>query len=99
MIIFSYYIGYGDELGMLSYPLECCVDNIGILYVRDHLNSRIQLFDIDCQPFHSIEVNSQYETIYSMSVAENGDIFVAKMVHTTEIDQNDQMINYYIDIY
>ena len=98
----SYGLGYGDEPGMLKYPLECCVDNSGILYVRDHHNNRVQLFNVDGIPFHHIEVNSQRETIYSMTVAENGDIYVAKMVHIQESDQSGQLntINkYYIDIY
>lgn len=98
----TYGLGYGDEPGMLKYPLECCVDNQGVLFVRDHHNNRVQLFGADGVPFHHIEVNSQKETIYSMTVAENGDIYVAKMVHIHEHDQNGQLntINkYYIDIY
>ena len=98
----SYGLGYGEDPGMLKYPLECCVDSYGILYVRDHHNNRVQLFGVDGIPFHHIEVNSQKETIYSMTVAENGDIYVAKMVHIHEHDQNGQLntINkYYIDIY
>ena len=97
-----YGLGYGDEPGMLRYPLECCVDNYGNLYVRDHHNSRVQMYGSDTVPFHHIEVNSQRETIYSMTVTDNGDIYVAKMVHVQETDANG-MINtnykYYIDIY
>jgi hypothetical protein len=87
---------------MLRYPLECCVDNYGTLYVRDHHNNRVQLFGTDTLPFHHIEVNSQRETIYSMTVTENGDIFVAKMVHAQETDPNgliNTVYKYYIDIY
>lgn len=54
------------------------------------------------KPLHFIEVNSQRETIYSMTVTENGDVYVAKMVHIQEQDHNG-LINtinkYYIDIY
>ena len=99
----TYGLGYGHEPGMLRYPLECCVDNFGVLYVRDHHNNRVQLFaPNETAPFHFIEVNAQRETIYSMAVADNGDIYVAKMVHVQEADQAGQMntINkYYIDIY
>ena len=87
---------------MLSYPLECCVDKYGILSVRDHLNKRVKIYGIDCQPFHSIEVNAQCETIYSMTVADNAQIYIAKMIHTSETDQNGQTNTtnkYYIDIY
>lgn len=99
-----YGLGYGDEPGMLKYPLECCVDSNGVLYVRDHHNNRVQLFSSsgDSLPLHFIEVNSQKETIYSMTVTDIGDIYVAKMVHIQEQDQNGQIntINkYYIDIY
>ena len=72
----------------MSYPLECCVDSYGNLHVRDHHNNRVQLYGPDTKPFHYIEVNSQRETIYSMTVAENGDIYVAKMVHLQETDHN-----------
>lgn len=97
-----YGYGYGDEPGKFKYPLECCVDSTGVLYVRDHHNNRVQVFSPDSSPLHFIEVNSQRETIYSMTVNDNGDIFVAKMVHVQETDQNGQLntINkYYIDIY
>jgi sugar lactone lactonase YvrE len=98
-----YGLGYGDEPGMLKYPLECCVDSFGVLYVRDHHNSRVQLFSPDnAQPIHHIEVNSQKETIYSMTVTDNGDIYVAKMVHIQEQDQSglvNTINKYYIDIY
>lgn len=36
--------GYGDEPGMLKYPLECCVDSLGCLFVRDHHNNRLVFF-------------------------------------------------------
>lgn len=97
-----YGFGYGDEPGMLKYPLDCCVDARGVLYVRDHHNNRVQVFGADTAPLHFIEVNSQRETIYSMTVNENGDVYVAKMVHVQEIDKNGQLMTinkYYIDIY
>ena len=98
-----YGLGYGHDLGMLRYPLDVCVDNLGILSVRDHHNNRVQIFSPESpMPFHSIEVNSQRETIYSMTVAENGDIYVAKMLNLQETDENGQTntINkYFIDIY
>jgi hypothetical protein len=54
------------------------------------------------KPIHFIEVNSQRETIYSMTVTDNGDVYVAKMVHIQEQDASG-LINtinkYYIDIY
>jgi hypothetical protein len=74
-------LGYGSDLGMLSYPLECCVDTNSILCVRDHHNNRVQLFNSDGVAFHSIEVNSAREIIYSMTMSESGDIYVAKMVN------------------
>lgn len=97
-----YGYGYGDEHGMLQYPLECCADSKGILYVRDHHNYRVQAFDLDGKPLQLIEVNSQWETIYSMTVNENGDIYVAKIVHFQEKDKTGKVntINkYFIDIY
>ena len=98
----SFGLGYGNEPGMLRYPLDVCVDNLGILSVRDHHNNRVQIFSPDSVPFHFIEVNALKETIYSMAVADNGDIYVAKMVHVQEIDQAGQLNTtnkYYIDIY
>ena len=71
----------GEPPGMLSFPLECAADLNSVLAVRDHHNSRVQLFAPDGQAFHAIEVNAQRESIYSMCVcAETADIFVAKMV-------------------
>lgn len=97
-----YGYGYGDERGMLQYPLECCSDSKGILYVRDHHNYRVQAFDLDGNPLQLIEVNSQWETIYSMTVNDNGDIYVAKIVYFQEKDKTGKvntLNKYFIDIY
>lgn len=94
--------GYGDERGMLQYPLECCNDSKGILYVRDHHNYRIQAFDLEGNPLHLLEVNSEWETIYSMTVNDNGDIYVAKIVNLQEKDTTGKpntLNKYFIDIY
>jgi sugar lactone lactonase YvrE len=104
-------LGYGEEPGMLRYPIECCVDKFGILYVRDHHNNRVQLFNQNSEFFHLIEVNSKHEMIYSMTVSENGDIYVAKMnqhqnhITNSDMGKSDQSLSlssnnkYYIDIY
>jgi hypothetical protein len=94
--------GYGAEPGMLRFPGDVCVDELGIVCVRDVQNNRVQMFGIDARPFHFIEVNTEKEVIYSMTVASNGDIYVAKMVSFKETDSNGQIntINkYFIDIY
>lgn len=80
----SYGTGYGTE-SMLTYPMECCIDSNRVLCVRDHHNSRVQMFFADMQqPFHYIEVNSNREIIYSMAVSpDSGDIYVAKMLTGT----------------
>ncbi|CAF1004897.1 unnamed protein product [Brachionus calyciflorus] len=95
-----YGFGYGDDCGMLKYPQECCADSNGVLYVRDHHNNRVQLFDSNGQPLQMIEVNTPRETIYSMTVNQNGDIFIAKMVQDQEkIGKINTINKYYIDIY
>ncbi len=94
--------GYGSELGMLSYPLECCADASGVMCVRDHHNNRVQLFSGEAEAFHAIEVNSSREVIYSMAMSDSGDIFVAKMINSSsEVDEatNEPASKYYIDIY
>jgi sugar lactone lactonase YvrE len=96
--------GYGNELGMLSYPLECCADANGIVCVRDHHNNRVQFFSGEAEAFHAIEVNSSREVIYSMTMSDAGDIFIAKMINSCsggDVDEaDDEPINqYYIDIY
>lgn len=94
-------ISLGNNSGM-RFPLDICVDGMGILSIRDKSLNRIQIFSPDCVPFHSIEVNPHKETIYSVAVADSGDIFVSKMISSQEYDQNGQMIQankYFIDIY
>ncbi len=94
--------GYGSEVGMLSYPLECCTDSNGIVCVRDHHNSRVQLFNREGEAFHVIEINPSREVIYSMTMSKSREVYVAKMINSSnEIDDvtNEPISKYYIDIY
>jgi hypothetical protein len=115
--------GFGNDLGMLRYPVDVCTDDLGIVCVRDAYNSRVQFFNgVDSRPFHFIDTNNKTTTttmknktddnnnnsnkkecIYSMTIASNGDIYVAKMVNYQECDPNTGQIQtlnkYFIDIY
>jgi sugar lactone lactonase YvrE len=99
---------YGREL--LHYPIDCCVDNKDVLYVRDAETNLIHLFLIDTNvPIHSIELNPSF--IFSMTVSETSDIYVAKNNNnkknkekaSNDVSPNhNNMTNntkYYIDIY
>jgi len=84
----------------LKYPLDLCVDDLGILSARDHCNSRVQFFSPDSTPFHSIDTSSERETVYDMAVSDSGDIYVSKMCSSPEANKNGHCLNkYFIDIY
>jgi hypothetical protein len=93
----------GNELDtILRYPLECCVDQYGILYVRDQVSNMLKLYANNEMPFHRIEIGVDGETIHSISVADNGDIYVGKHLSAAynEADPNGLLMSkYFIDIY
>lgn len=101
--------GPGAEIGMFRHPSEVCTDDLGLVSVRDSQNNRVQMFGIDSRPFHSIDLSSDKEIIHSMTVANNGDIYVAKMIslqettdsngQTNNSDYNNNNNKYFIDIY
>jgi hypothetical protein len=94
----------GGELSgsALRYPLECCVDQYGILHVRDQASNTLQLYANNQMPFHTVDIGADGETIHSISVSDNGDIYVGKHLSTgyNEADSSGLMISkYFIDIY
>lgn len=99
----SFGLGYGEDFGQMRFPHDISIDNLGFLSIRDHHNSRILIFSPDGIPIHSLEINSQFETIYSLTSSEKGELFVAKMAYTREIEPSTgQFLNickYFIDIY
>ena len=74
----SYGLGFGHEPGMMSYPLECCVDAYGTLYVRDQLllnggtwtRNRVQLFAVESGHYlQCIDVSGSSSPKRSLQVA------------------------------
>jgi hypothetical protein len=91
----TYGYGYGEEPGKMRFPLDCCVDKLGFLLVRDLLNSRIQIFGPNTMLIHKIDFMN--ETIFSITSGVNGEIYVGKTADKTEEDLNQR--KYFIDIY
>ncbi len=98
-----YGYGYGEDYGKMRFPLDCSVDMLGFLVIRDHHNNRIQIFSPNTMLIHTIEFNSENETIYSLTAGQNGNIYVAKMAYLQEVNsttnQYANIIKYFIDIY
>ena len=90
-----YGYGYGEETGKMRFPLDCSVDKLGFLLIRDLLNSRIQIFGPNTMIIHKIDFN---ETIFSITSGDSGEIYVGKTSDTKQEESVNQR-NYFIDIY
>lgn len=71
----------GSGLGELSYPYDVAVDSAGNIYVCEFGNSRIQVFDANCQPLEIIgragSEPGQFNNPWSLALDSRGNLYVA----------------------
>ena len=95
-----YGYGYGEELGKMRFPLDCSVDSSGFLIIRDHHNSRLQVFGPNTMLIHKIDFNDDNETICSLTCGEHGDIYAGKKIKVSQEKAGlGEISKYFIDIY
>lgn len=92
-------LGNGNDPNMYKYPMDMVVDSQGLLCVHEHHYNRVHVFGPDLVLFHTFDTNPvNHDHVYSMAVADNGDVYVAKMT-LNQYDHSGQFNKYFIDIY